>query len=317
MLVHPTVGMSPYLEFSPDEWARLRADTPLTLDEGDLERLRGINAPLSLEEVERVYLPLSRLLSLYVEATQRLYDATATFLGHPEEKVPYVIGMAGSVAVGKSTTARVLRELLRRWPQHPKVELITTDGFLYPNAELERRGLMHRKGFPESYDMPALLEFVSQVKAGRRRVKAPVYSHLEYDIVPDTYDEIDRPDIVIIEGLNVLQTGATPASGVPGVFVSDFFDFSIFVDADVSHIRQWYIERLMTLRDTAFQDPASYFHQYASLSDDAVLAFAEDVWTTINERNLVENILPSRERADLILEKGEAHAVEHVWLRKI
>ena len=309
--------MSPYLEFDTDEWARLRADTPLTLTEIDLHRLRGINEQISLDEVERIYLPLSRLLSLYVEAAQQLYLATSKFLGHPEAKVPYVIGMAGSVAVGKSTTARVLRELLARWPQHPKVDLITTDGFLLPNAELEARGLMDRKGFPETYDLPGLMNFVAAVKAGRPSVKSPVYSHLEYDIVPHEFIVVDRPDIVIIEGLNVLQSGATPGSNVPPVFVSEYFDFSIFVDADIAHIRRWYVDRLRTLRDTAFQDPASYFHQYAHMSDPEVIAFAEKVWATINERNLVENILPTRERADLILEKASNHAVERVWLRKI
>ena len=307
----------PYIEFDTAEWARLRADTPLTLDESDLQSLRGINEQVSIEEVEQIYLPLSRLLSLYVGATQKLYDATARFLGHPEAKVPYVIGMAGSVAVGKSTTARILRELLSRWPQHPKVDLITTDGFLFPNAELERRNLMHRKGFPETYDLSALLEFVARVKAGVPEVRSPVYSHLKYDIVPDEYEVIDRPDIMIIEGLNVLQSGATPGGWVPTVFLSDYFDFSIFVDADVESIRGWYVDRFLTLRDTAFQQPDSYFADYASLSDAEATAMANDIWTRINEKNLVENILPTRERADLVLRKNRSHHVESVRLRKI
>ncbi len=312
----PDLSTSPYVEFSPTEWARLRADTPLTLDEADLERLRGINAPLSLDEVERVFLPLSRLLSLYVEATQTLYDATAEFLGHPAEKVPYVIGLAGSVAVGKSTTARVLQELLRRWPRHPKVDLVTTDGFLYPNEELERRGLMDRKGFPESYDLAALLQFVSDVKAGMRNVPSPVYSHLHYDIVPGKTITVDRPDIVIIEGLNVLNSG-TSAGEAPNIFVSDFFDFSVYVDAEIPQLRKWYVDRLMTLRDTAFQDRASYFHRYADMTDDEARTFAETVWTSINEPNLIENILPTRERANLVLQKGPNHTVQRVFLRKI
>ncbi len=307
----------PYIEFDTDEWARLRADTPLTLTETDLLHLQGINEQVSMSEVERIYLPLSRLLSLYVEATQKLFDATAEFLGHPEAKVPFVVGMAGSVAVGKSTTARILRELLCRWPQHPKVDLVTTDGFLFPNEELERRELMHRKGFPETYDISALVDFVSDVKAGRPQVKSPVYSHLAYDIVPGEYETVDRPDIMIIEGLNVLESGATPGHRIPTVVLSDYFDFTIYVDADVAHIRQWYVDRFLTLRDTAFQDPDSYFHQYADLSDEEAVDFAEEIWSNINERNLVENILPTRERADLILRKAADHSVERVRLRKI
>lgn len=306
----------PYIEFDTAEWARLRADTPLTLDEDDLTRLRGINTELSLDEVERIYLPLSRLLSLYVEATQKLYHATAEFLGHPAAKVPYVIGMAGSVAVGKSTTARVLRELLSRWPRHPKVDLITTDGFLYPNDELDRRDLMHRKGFPETYDLGKLLGFMAKLKAGEANVRSPVYSHLRYDILPDEYVVIDRPDIVIIEGLNVLQSGAVDG-GVPPVFVSDYFDFSIFMDADPSAVRGWYIDRFLALRDTAFQDERSYFHRHAAMTDAEAVAFAGDIWARINEVNLVENILPTRDRADLVLTKASNHDISSVRLRKI
>jgi type I pantothenate kinase len=306
-----------YLDFTHEAWGRLRADTPLTLSEADLIQLRGLNERVSLDEVVEIYLPLSRLLNLYVAATQELYQATATFLGSDVAKVPYVIGMAGSVAVGKSTTARILQALLSRWPHHPKVDLITTDGFLYPNRVLEERGLMSRKGFPESYDLRALLQFVSAVKSGLPTVPAPVYAHLQYDIMPDQCQVIDQPDIMIVEGLNVLQTWDGEPEPKPRVFVSDFFDFTIYVDAAVQDVREWYIERFRTLRDTAFRDPASYFHRYASLSDQAARQRAYTIWTEINEVNLIENILPTRERADLILEKGPEHAVQRVKLRKL
>jgi type I pantothenate kinase len=308
--------VSPYLRFRRDEWAPLRADTPLTLTDADLERIHGLVERLSLREVEEIYLPLSRLLNLYVAAVQGLYRATSTFLGHGEDKVPFLLGLGGSVAVGKSTAARALRELLARWPHHPRVDIVTTDGFLHPTAVLEERGLMRRKGFPESYDVRALLAFVRDLKAGKDRVTSPVYSHLVYDIVPGEATAIERPDIVIVEGLNVLQTG--PAlDGQPRVFVSDFFDFTIYLDAEVEHVRAWYVERFLALRHTAFKDPSSYFHRYASLSDEDAANTAGRIWAEINEPNLRQNILPTRERADLILRKGRDHAVEEVRLRKL
>ncbi len=300
---------SPYINFSRDEWSRLRASTPMTLTEGDVEKLRGINVALSVEEVEAIFLPLSRLLNLYVRASQQLFSVTDTFLGKPSERVPYVIGIAGSVAVGKSTIARILQHLLAHWPDHPRVDLITTDGFLYPNAVLEARGIMDRKGFPESYDRRRLLEFVCDLKAGLV-VRAPVYSHLTYDIIPDEERVVDGADIVIVEGLNVLQTGQT------GTHVSDYFDFSIYVDADPHAIERWYVERFLTLRDTAFQDPKSYFHRYSSLTDDAAAAEARRIWREINELNLFENILHTRERATLILSKLPDHSVERIQLRR-
>ena len=308
--------LSPYLRFRRDEWAPLRADTPLTLDDADLESIHGLVERLSLREVEEIYLPLSRLLNLYVAAVQGLYRATSTFLGHGEDKVPFLIGLGGSVAVGKSTAARALRELLARWPHHPRVDIVTTDGFLHPTAVLEKRGLMRRKGFPESYDVRALLAFVRDLKAGQERVTSPVYSHLVYDIVPGEVTVIERPDIVIVEGLNVLQTGPA-VDGQPRVFVSDFFDFTIYVDAEIEHVRAWYVERFLALRHTAFKDPSSYFHRYAGLSDEDAADTAGRIWAEINEPNLRQNILPTRERADLILRKGRDHAVEEVRLRKL
>jgi type I pantothenate kinase len=280
----------------------------LTADE--LTRLRGLNEVVSLEEVADVYLPLSRLVNLQVAARQQLHAATTTFLGESTEQVPFVIGIAGSVAVGKSTAARVLRALLAQWPEHAKVDLVTTDGFLLPNAELTRQGLMNRKGFPESYDRRALVRFVADVKAGKEEVSAPVYSHLVYDIVPGAAEVIRRPDILIVEGLNVLQ----PASRLA---VSDLFDFSIYVDAHIDDIRRWYVERFLKLRHTAFADPNSYFHRYASLTDSAAVDQATQIWSEINEPNLVHNILPTRPRADLVLQKGSDHSVDRLRLRKL
>jgi type I pantothenate kinase len=310
-------GPSPYVSFSRDEWARLRAATPLTLDESDLAALRGINEQLSLDEVATVYLPLSRLLNLYVAASQALHRVTDTFLGSPAAKVPYVVAVAGSVAVGKSTTSRVLQALLARWPDHPKVDLVTTDGFLLPNHILTARGLMDRKGFPESYDLRRFVRFMADVKAGRPEVSAPVYSHTAYDIVPGEDQVVRQPDIVIVEGLNVLQTGAVTAGRPPRVFVSDFLDFSIFVDAAEGDIERWYVERFHTLRRTVFADPSSYFHHYADLTDEQATERARAIWRDINGVNLRRNIAPTRERARLILHKAADHSVQSVRLRKI
>ncbi len=305
-----------FIDFEHDEWAAMRANTPMTLDEDDLARLRGINEEISLDEVAQIYLPLSRLLNLYVAASQQLYKVTDTFLGQPAERVPYVIGVAGSVAVGKSTVARVLQALLARWPDHPKVDLVTTDGFLHPNAYLEEHNLMDRKGFPESYDVRRLVRFMAAVKAGNRNVPVPVYSHLAYDVVPGEDRVTDQPDILIVEGLNVLQTGDGAATRAK-VFVSDFFDFSIFMDADEEHVVQWYVDRFLTLRDTVFQNADSYFHRYASLNEQEAIDTAKDIWLRINGPNLRENILPTRERAHLIIEKDQDHTVRKVRLRRI
>ncbi|HZH03817.1 MAG TPA: type I pantothenate kinase [Myxococcaceae bacterium] len=310
------VGLSRYIQFDRAAWARLRAATPLPLTEAELTALRGLNERVSMSEVEEVYLPLSRLLDLYATAAQNLFEVSDRFLGKSTGKVPYVIAVAGSVAVGKSTTARILQALMARWPHHPKVDLITTDGFLLPNAVLEARGLLARKGFPESYDRRRLIQFLSDVKAGVTEVVAPVYSHQAYDVLAGEYQVVRSPDIVILEGLNVLQTGAGLSAKV-AMFVSDFIDFSIYVDADEAHIERWYVERFLTLRSTVFQDPASYFHRYAHLTPDQAVQTAERIWREINGVNLRENVRPTRDRAHLILEKGQDHAVQGVKLRKI
>jgi type I pantothenate kinase len=307
------------LEFDRDAWARLRQATPLTLTETDLAELRGINEQVSLGEVEAVHLPVSRLLNLHVAATQALRTATDTFLGSPPRATPYVIGIAGSVAVGKSTFARILQALLARWPAHPRVDLITTDGFLLPNRVLETRHALDRKGFPESYDLRQLVEFMARVKGADGPVRAPVYSHQAYDIVPGEFQVVDRPDIVIVEGLNVLQTGEGGRgrdTTRPRVFVSDFFDFSIYLDADEADIERWYVERFLALRETVFRDPRSYFHRYATLTDAEAVATARGIWRRINGVNLRENIAPTRDRARLVFEKGPDHRVRRVRLRR-
>jgi type I pantothenate kinase len=311
------IGFSPYREFSRDAWAKLRADTPMTLVPRDLEQLSGLIEELSIAEVEEIYLPMSRLLNLHVAGAQELHAVTNRFLGRKDGRVPYILGIAGSPAVGKSTTGRVLRALLARWPDHPRVDLVTTDGFLYPNTELERRHLMDRKGFPESFDVARLLNFLNEVKSGQRNVSAPVYSHFHYDIIAGHTLTIDRPDILIVEGLNVLQPARLPRDGEAIPFVSDFFNFSIYMDADPQLIESWYVTRFMRLRQTAFRDPAAYFHRYAQLSPDEARAKALEIWRTVNAKNLHENILPTRQRARLILRKSANHRIESVALRRI
>lgn len=310
-------AMSRYVTFTREEWKALRANTPLLLSEADLVSLRGINEQVSLGEVEDIYIPLSRLLNLHVAAVQHLHYARREFMGPPEpRKVPYVIGIAGSVAVGKSTFSRVLRAGLARWPDHPNIDLITTDGFLFSNRILEERGLMNRKGFPESYDQRRLLRFLADLKAGVPVVSAPVYSHLHYDIIPNATIEVRQPDILILEGLNVLQSPDSHRDA-SRLFVSDFFDFSIYLDADAITIEHWYVARFLRLRETVFQNKDSYFHRYASLTEADAITTAEKIWGEINLVNLIENIGPTRERAHLILEKGEQHAVKNVRLRRI
>ena len=309
--------LEPYLHFTKAEWAKLRADEPMTLDASDIERLRALGDPISFREAEEIYLPLSRLISFYVEATQALHQAASRFLGSNGRKMPYSIGGAGSVAGGKSTTARILRALLRRWPSSPKVDLVTTDGFLHPNAVLEERGLMDRKGFPESYDRPRFLAFLSDIKSGKPEVGVPVYSHLVYDVLPGEQIVVDRPDILIVEGLNILQPGELPRNGRPLVFASDFIDFSIYLDADEDDLSKWYMERFGQLRKTAFADPKSFFHKFSQMSEEEATAFGRWAWSAINLPNLRENILPTRSRADLILKKGGSHVIEEVALRKL
>ncbi|QCL94993.1 type I pantothenate kinase [Agrobacterium tumefaciens] len=309
---------SPYHFFSSEEWSKFRADTPLTLSADEVKRLRSLDDPIDLDEVRRIYLSLSRLLSSHVEASQLLFEQRNRFLNMADvNKTPFVIGIAGSVAVGKSTTARILKELLARWPSSPKVDLITTDGFLYPNEFLRRENLMERKGFPESYDIGALLRFLSAIKAGQPNVKAPRYSHLTYDVLPNEFTVIDQPDILIFEGINVLQSRDLPAGGRIVPIVSDFFDFSIYIDADEGLIHNWYVNRFMNLRKTAFRDPNSFFNRYASISEEAALSIAEGLWQNINLKNLRQNIVPTRPRADLILRKGKNHLIDTVALRKL
>ncbi|HSK61092.1 MAG TPA: type I pantothenate kinase [Actinomycetospora sp.] len=307
---------SPYVELDRTAWARLREQTPLPLTAAELEDVRGLGDEVDLDEVRDVYLPLSRLLNLHVRATARLHATVETFLGELPDRTPYVIGVAGSVAVGKSTTARLLRLLLARWPDHPSVALVTTDGFLLPNAELERRGILARKGFPESYDRRALLRFLLEVKSGRPEVRAPVYSHLLYDVVPGREEVLRSPDVLILEGLNVLQPARPQADGGSAIAVSDFFDFSIYVDAREEDVRRWYVERFLRLRETAFRDPSSYFRRFADLDREAAVRRATELWDGINGPNLVQNIAPTRGRATLVLAKGPDHAVRHVRLRR-
>ncbi len=311
-------SVSPYISFNREEWSKLRNSTPMTINEEDLATIRGINEKISIKEIEEVYLPLSRLLNLYYSAAKGLYNARRTFLGIHGQKVPYVIGIAGSVAVGKSTTARVLETLISRWPENPKVQLIATDGFLLPNRVLEERNLMNRKGFPESYDLKALIRFLYELKSGKKSIEIPLYSHLVYDIVPNEYQKVENPDVLILEGLNVLQTrrmDTLPPTGE--LLVSDFFDFSIYVDALEKDIMQWYIDRFLIFRETAFRDNRSFFRKYGDLPVDKAIETAANIWNEINGPNLIQNIEPSKFHAHLILSKEKDHAVKEIFMRKI
>ena len=304
---------TPFVEISRADWAELGNNTELPLTEAEISQIRGLGDFLDMKEVREVYLPLSRFLNIYVSEYSKLHKATSNFLGERSARVPFIIGIAGSVAVGKSTVSRLLRELLTRWEGTPKVALITTDGFLYPNQELEKRSLMHRKGFPESYDRMTLLNFVADIKSGKENVQAPIYSHLTYDIVPGKFETVSSPDVVIIEGLNVLQSPGPDQE----VTLSDYFDFKIYVDAETKNISKWFLNRFHELRESAFTNPASYFHRYAEMPLDKALEKATEIWQTINLPNLTENILPTRSRATLVLKKGDQHAVESVLLRKL
>ncbi|MBU2301811.1 MAG: type I pantothenate kinase [Alphaproteobacteria bacterium] len=309
--------LAPYHHFTKAQWSELRADEPMTLTREDISRLRTLSDPISLEEAEEVYLPLTRLLSFYVEAVQHLHSVSTRFLEAPDQKLPFIIGVAGSVAVGKSTTARILQALLQRWPASPKVDLVTTDGFLYPNAILAERGIMERKGFPESYDRTRFVQFLADIKSGKGGVKAPVYSHLVYDVVAGGEVIVDRPDILIVEGLNILQPGELPKDGKPILFASDFIDFSVYIDADTDDLEDWFMERFFRLRETAFKDPTSFFRRLAEMSEAEAGEFGRMVWRTINLPNLIDNVLPTRGRADLILKKGKSHLIETVQLRRV
>jgi type I pantothenate kinase len=310
-------ALDPYRHYTKQQWSDLRNGQPMTLTEDDIKRLRSLTDPISLAEAEEIYLPLSRLLAYYVEAIQGLNQVSTRFLNTPNDKVPFIIGVAGSVAVGKSTTSRILQALLSRWPSSPKVDLVTTDGFLHPNKVLEERGMMQRKGFPESYDRARFVNFLADIKSGKGKVSVPVYSHLVYDVVPGEEVVIDRPDILIVEGLNILQPGELPQDGTPILFASDFIDFSIYIDADMDDLRDWYITRFFRLRETAFRDPTSFFRKFSEMSEEEAGAFGRQVWENINLPNLLENVLPTRGRADLILKKGKDHRVEEVKLRRL
>ncbi len=311
-----SIELSPYHQFTKEQWAKLRADEPMTLVAKDIERLRALNDPISLVEAQEIYLPLTRLFSFYVEAVQAVHHASTQFLGTNGDKVPFIFGVAGSVAAGKSTTARIMHALLQRLPNSPKVELVTTDGFLFSNIELEKKGLMEKKGFPQSYDRASFVKFLADIKSGKPNVSVPVYSHLIYDIVEGEKQNIDRPDILIVEGLNILQAGDLPKDGKPITFASDFIDFSIYIDANEKDLENWFIERFHSLRKTAFLDPNSFFHQFSKLTESEALELATQYWNNINLPNLKENVLPTRGRADLILTKSADHTINHVSLRK-